>query len=153
MDHFDGEAAHFKSLAVLQQPVEIAAVGFHILRSEDRPENVLHVADMLADGDPGPGPSLDQRRAGQVVGMDMGFKDPFKRHAYGLGSGQQLADRIVVDRSRGDVEIEHRIDRDPATTPVPDQIADRIGRLVEEGADLRFDTHSTLPCLRGPPSL
>ena len=83
--------------------------------------------------------------------MDMGFKDPFKRHAYGLGSGQQLADRIVVDRSRGDVEIEHRIDRDPATrSGIPDQIADRIGRLVEEGADLRFDTHSTLPCLRGP---
>ena len=84
----------------------------------------------------------------------MGFKDPFKRHAYGLGSGQQLADRIVVDRSRGDVEIEHRIDRDPRRdSGVPDQIADRIGRLVEEGADLRFDTHSTLPAAFAAPFL
>ncbi len=74
---------------------------------------------MLADGDLRAGACLDQRRAGQMVGVDMGFEHPFDRDAFLLGRVEQLLDRTVVDRPAGDVEIEHRVDRHAAAA-IPD---------------------------------
>ena len=98
-------------------------------------------------------PSLDQRRAGQVVGMDMGFKDPFKRHASASAAASSLPTESSSTVPAATSKSSTGSIATPRRDPVPDQIADRIGRLVEEGADLRFDTHSTLLCFRGPPSL
>jgi hypothetical protein len=76
VQHLDGQLAEGKRLAVAEQPVEVAAVGLHVLRIEDRAEDALHVADVLADADARAGARLDEGRGGQVVGMGVGFQHP-----------------------------------------------------------------------------
>ena len=94
---------------------------------------------------------LDRRRAGEVIGMDMGFEHPFDGDAFVPGGLQQFLDGAVVDGPACGIEIQHRIDHDAALlSRVPDEVADRVGRLVEESAD--FGVHAALqPCLLGAP--
>ena len=76
VDHFGVEFADLEVLAVLEQMVEIAAVDLEISGIENRPEDALHVLDVLTDADLRPGLGLDVRRAGQVVGMGVRLKGP-----------------------------------------------------------------------------
>lgn len=49
--------------------IEIAAIGLEIVGVEDRPEDALHILNVLADGNLGAGLSLDVRRARQMIGV------------------------------------------------------------------------------------
>ena len=80
--------------------VEVAAVGCQIGGVEDRPEDPLHVLDVLADADLRAGLRLDVGRAGQVVGMGVGLQRPLDRHSQLLGRLQDRLDRAGVDRRR-----------------------------------------------------
>ena len=51
VDDLDRQPADLEPLAVLKQPVEIAAFGLDVRGAEDRAEDSLHFADMLADRD------------------------------------------------------------------------------------------------------
>ena len=74
------------------------------------PEDALHVLDVLADADLRAGLRLDVGRAGEVVGMGVGFEHPFDRVAGLLGGLQDRLDRARVDLARIVIVVEHRID-------------------------------------------
>jgi hypothetical protein len=63
MEHLGVELADLEALTVLEQMIEVAAVGFQIGGVEDRAENALHILDVLADADLGAGLGLDVGRA------------------------------------------------------------------------------------------
>ena len=110
VEHLRLELADVEALAVLEQVIEVAAVGLQIGGVEDRPENALHILDVLADADLGAGLGLDIGRARQVVGMSVGLERPFNRVACLLGQAQHRLDRARVDLARVVVVVEHRID-------------------------------------------
>jgi hypothetical protein len=66
IDHLHIEFADLEALAVPEEMVEITAVRLQIGGVEDRPEDALHVLDVLADTDPGAGSRLDEWRAREV---------------------------------------------------------------------------------------
>ena len=76
IEHLGLELDDLEVLAILEQMVKIAAVGLEIARVEHRPEDPLHVLDLLADADLCPGLGLYVGRAGEVVGMGMRLKRP-----------------------------------------------------------------------------
>ena len=59
----DDELADAERLAVREQAVKIAAVGPQVFGVEHRPEDSLHVLDVLTDADPRTGLGFDVRRA------------------------------------------------------------------------------------------
>ena len=64
MKDLDVEISKLEALAVGKEVVELAAVALHVGGVEHRAEDLLHVADMLADADLGAGLELDVGRAG-----------------------------------------------------------------------------------------
>ena len=76
VDHFGIQFADLETFAILEQMIEIAAVGLEISCVKDRSENSLHVLDVLADADIGPGLGLDVGRARQMVGVRVGLERP-----------------------------------------------------------------------------
>ena len=80
MQHLGFQIADPECLAVLEQMVELLAIGMEgFLRVEDRLEDLLHVADVLADGGAAADLRLEIRGGGQVVGMGVGLQDPVDR--------------------------------------------------------------------------
>jgi len=82
---------------------------------------------MLADGDPGTGALLDQRSTGQMIGVDMGFENPFDCDALIGCRAEQFVD--------GPSSTTHWRDRNPALDQsprhrrgfrIPDEIADTV---------------------------
>ena len=63
---------------------------------EDGAEDLLHLADVLADADLRAGLQLDVGRAGQVVGVGMGLQHPLDREALGLWPSARIASADVV---------------------------------------------------------
>ena len=92
MEHLGVELADLEALTVLEQMIEVAAVGFQISGVEDRAKNALHILDVLADTDPGAGLGLDIGRAGQVIGMGVGLERPGDAIALLLGEVQHRFD-------------------------------------------------------------
>ena len=138
VNHLDRETADRKAFAIGEQAVEIAAVGFQIRHVEDRPENALHVANMFANADLGARLGTDVRRTRQMIGMGMGFQHPIDDQAKRFRPRQNGIDRAVVDFAGLVIVIEDRVDdRAMPARRVPDEIADRIGRLIEESLDLQ----------------
>ena len=73
-----GHAADLVGVAILEQPVELAAVALELgALVEHLAEGVLHDGDVLADADLAAELALDVGRGRQVVGMDMGLDQPF----------------------------------------------------------------------------
>ena len=70
------EFADLKTLTVLEQPVELRAVGVHVLGIEDLFEDALHFLDVDSDGDAPTDLLLQVRRGGEVIGMGVRFKMP-----------------------------------------------------------------------------
>ena len=136
--HLRGQAADGETLAVLEQTVELAAVGRHLRGVEDRLEDLLHARDLGADGDPGARLLLQMGRRGQMVGMSMGLEDPDDPRAL---ARRRREDRVGKGRAGAagfGIEIEHRVDH--GSLPgrgIDDQMGSREGRLVKEGADDR----------------
>ena len=103
---------------------------------EDRPEDPLHVRDVLADADLRPGLGLDVGRTRQMVGMGMGLQRPLDRVARLLGRLEHRLDRARVDRAGVVVVVEDRIDdRRFLGRRIGHQVADGVGGLVEERPD------------------
>jgi hypothetical protein len=130
--------------------IEVAAVGFQIGGVEDRPENALHILNVLADADLGPGFRLHIGRAGQVVGMSVGLERPGDAIAFVLGEAQHRLDRAGIDFAGARIVVEHRIDeRRLFGGGIGNNVADRIGRLVKERVDNGFSgglsSHGVLP--------
>ena len=123
-------------LAVLEQAIEVAAVRPQVGGVEHRPENALHLLDVLADADPGAGLRLHVGRAGQVVGVGVGLERPFDRQPTFRRGGEDGLDRADIDLAGLGIVVEHRIDHGGAPgRRIGHQIAERIGRLVEESAN------------------
>ena len=81
--HGEGRhAADRVGVAVLEQPVELAAVALELgAFVEDLAEGLLHDGDVLADADLAAELALDIGRGRQVVGMDMRLDQPFELQA------------------------------------------------------------------------
>ena len=145
VDYLHLEIADSKPLAIGEKVVEVGPVGPEIVGVENRTENLLHVADVLADRDSRARFRPEERGCGQVVGMGVGFQHPVDRQPRFFGRGEDCLCRADVGGSRSEVEIEHRIDdRGAARRFVPDEVADRIGRFVEEGLNDGFGGHGML---------
>ena len=118
-----------EALAVGEQAVEVAAVGLQVVGVEDRPEDPLHVLDVLADADRRAGLRLDVGRAGQVVGMGVGLQHPDDIVALGLRGREDGVDRANVDRAGLGVVVEHGVDDGGLPRGgIPHQIGDGVGR-------------------------
>jgi hypothetical protein len=130
-------------VAILEQRVELRAVALELgAFVEDLAEGVLHHGDLVADADLAAELLLDVGRGRQVVGMDMGLDDPLELQAVGLDVGDDLVGVIIGDAAGGVVDVHDGIDDGAASEAgVLDDIADRVGGLVEEGLDLGFDVH------------
>ena len=136
VEDLDGEISKLEAFAAGKEMVELAAVAFQVGRVEHRAEDLLHVADVLANTDLGAGLELDIGRARQMIGMGVRLEHPLNGETVGgsggendvCGLGRGLAARMVV--------IEHRIDhRRSLRLGIGDEIAHGVGRLVEKGAD------------------
>ncbi len=97
---------------------------------------------MFADANLGAGLELYVGRARQMIGMGVRLQHPIDGQSlcgrggedHVGGFGRSLAARVVI--------IEHGIDDGaPLRIRVGDEIAHRVGGLVEKGADQRFLCH------------
>ena len=86
-----------EGLAVLEQVVELAAVGQEAaLQVVELLERRLHLADVLADGDAAAHALLQVARARQVVGVRMRLQDPLDLSGpLSCDVGQHLVGRAV----------------------------------------------------------
>lgn len=83
-----------EELSVLEEMVELAAVAFHVGRVEHGAEDLLHLADLLADPDTSAGLELDVSRARQMVGMVVGLEHPIDREPERLCLGKNGVGRL-----------------------------------------------------------
>ena len=138
-----------QAVAFAEQPVELRAVALEPgAFVEDLAEGFLHHGDAFADPDLATQPFLDIGRGRQVVGMDMGFKDPFQPQIAGADEVDHRIGRPCVRPPRGIVEIQHRIDhRTGLSLRFLNHIGQRVGRFVEKGGDDgRHGSRAPEPC-------
>lgn len=138
------EPADGEAVAVLEQDVELGTFARDVDRVEDRPEDLLHLLDALADRHPGAGLDLEIGRAGEVVGMNMGLEDEGNGEPLLLGLGEDGIGRGDVGLAGLVIIVEDRIDDRCLTRfGIADKIAHRVGGRVEEGVDdgFRHDRH------------
>ena len=133
--------ANPERIAFAEQAVELAAVALELRPLvEDLAERVLHHGDLLANADLAADTLLYIGRGGQVIGMDMGFKDPDRVKPLGPHMVDHPVGGTGIGPPRGIVEIQHGIDdgAGPAFR-VAHNIGDSVRRLVKDPVDLRFD--------------
>ena len=136
MHDFDVERANPKMLAVREQPVEVAAVGLQILHGEQRPKDPLNVADMLANRDLRARLGFDVRRPRKMIRMGVSLERPVDGPTFQTRRFENPLHRTNVDLARGVLVVENGINDGGALRfGVRDEIADRVGRFVEKGAD------------------
>ena len=103
--------ADLVGVAVLEQPVELAAVALELgAFVEHLAEGVLHDGDVLADADLAAELALDIGRGRQVVGMDMRLDQPFERQAAAPDEGDDRVGRGIGDAAGGIVDVHHAVD-------------------------------------------
>ena len=132
------DAAQPEGLAILEQMLELATIaGEAGLRVEQIAEGLLHLGDGRADRQPAAQLFQQVRRGRQVIGVDMGLQNPFDRQALRLYMRDQPVGGIGACAPRGRIEIQHRIDNGRlAGRRIGDDVADRVGRLVEEAVNV-----------------
>ena len=126
--------ANPERVAFAEQSVELAAVALELRPLvEDLAERVLHHGNIGADADLAADPFLDIGRRRQVIGMDMGFKDPDRVQPLGADMVDDPVGRPRVGAPRRIVEIENGIDdRTGAAGGIADDHRHGVRRLVEE---------------------
>ena len=83
---------------------------------------------------------LDVRRGRQVIGVGMGLDQPFDLEVMVANEADDLVGRLIADAARRVVDVHDAVDDGAGVGSwVLDDIADRVGRLVEERRDLGFD--------------
>ena len=113
------------------------SVGLQIVHPENGAEDLLHIPDPRADADRCAGFCLDERRGAQMVCMGVGFEHALDRHAFLFGGGEDCLGRAHVSLARSDIEVEHGVDhRALGRVRVPDKVADRVSRFVEESSNV-----------------
>ena len=139
-----------EALAVVERAGRTRAVAGDVLEVEDRAEAPLHVGDMLADPHLGPGARLQVGRRRKVVGVGVGLEHPVEGQPFRRGGRENPVRRRSGGLAGAVVEVEHRVDgRRLAAGAVPDQVADGVRRLVEEGLDREVVGHRVLRCSGG----
>ena len=139
--HGEGRhAADRVGIAVLEQPVELAAVALELgAFVEDLAEHLLHDRDVLADAELAAELALDVGRGRQMIGMGMGLDQPFDLETVLLDEADDLVGGLVADAPRRIVDVHDAVDDGAGVgVRVLDDVAHRVGRLVEEGGDLGF---------------
>ena len=78
-----------------------------------------------------------------MIGMHMSLDDPLQIEPALLDLGDHLVGMLVGDATCGVVDVHHRVDDGAGVgVRVLHDVADRVGRLVEERCDLWFDVHA-----------
>lgn len=143
------ESAHGKDLVIGKQMVKLAAVrGEPLFGVEYALEMALHVRDPGANADAPTKPGFQKGRGRQMVGMNVGLKDPFHRKAV-LAHEIHDAIRLNGIGTPGlGVKVQHRIDDCTcATRRLEKDIGNRRGLRIEECLNLRV--HEYPPRLTG----
>jgi hypothetical protein len=145
MHDLDVEITDPEDFSIAKQSVEIRSVYPEIVEREHRAEDLLHVADMLADPDHGVGLRLDEGCRRQMIGMRMRFQHHDNPPTVLAGCGDDALGGARIDLAARQVEIKHRVDHHCLDRDgVRDEITDRVGGLVEKGFDNRLDRHRYL---------
>ena len=141
MQDMGGHGADRIAVAVLEQAVELAAVALELgSLVEDLAEGFLNDRDVLADTEPAAEFALDVGRRREVVGMDVGLDQPFEPPAVAPDMVDDAVGAVVCDAARRVVDVHHRIDdRAGVGRGIAHDVADRVGRCVEERHDLGLD--------------
>lgn len=133
MEHLDLQFADPERFTVGEQIIEFGPGAGHVGRIEHAREDLLHFTDMGTDTDPSPGPGLDQRRRGQVIGMGVGFKHACDSPVAILRGSEDGFRRPGRNLARSRIEIEHRVnDRRFAGGGIANQIGHGEGRFVKK---------------------
>jgi hypothetical protein len=132
---FNGADA--EGLAVLEQMVELAAIGQEAaLQVVELLEGGLHHADVLADCNAPADPRLKVAGRRQVIGMRMGLQDPFDLQAVLGHARQHPVGAGGAGVARLEVVVEHRVDDGGLQGGrVPCKVGHGSGLGVEEGLD------------------
>jgi hypothetical protein len=132
--------------------VEFRAVAGNVGEVENRPEDLLHLPDVFADGDLRARFQLHIGCRGEMVGMRMRLEHPVDGDPLVGRSLQDGIHRPGRSLAGSVVEIEDRIDhRALGAGTVPDEIAHRVGGLVEERPDAERGVRGHLsPPVRTP---
>ena len=118
-------------VTLVQQSVELAAVGGHVVKIENFRERLLHVTNAASAGDFRPGPVAQIVGRGQVVGVGMGLQHPFDLTCRTLGSGQHFIDK------RGACHSADRI-VNPARVDDRGSLALEVGQQMRPGTGIRL---------------
>jgi hypothetical protein len=136
MQHLDRQRPDRELVAILEQAVEVRAVRFQIIHREHGAEDFLHVADMRADPDPCACMRLDEGCGRQMIGMSVRLQHHRDPPVLLAGEGDDPLGRARVGDAARHVEVEDWIDhRRSPCRGIADEVANRIGRLVEKRLD------------------
>ena len=150
VDRGAGHLADRVGVAIIEQPVELRPVALEFgAFVEHLAERVLHHGDVTPDPDPAAQLALDIGRGGQMVGVDMGFDQPFDRQALDADKGDDLLGVVIGDPPGGIVDVHHAVDdRAGVAGGVADDIADRVGGRIEKAGHFglygQIDGHGEL---------
>ncbi|MNZ52741.1 hypothetical protein D3C78_706000 [compost metagenome] len=138
MDRAGLDAADLEGLAVVEQVVELAAVGGEFgLDVEQLAEGVLYHCDVVADGQGAAELFLEVVAGAEVVGVHVGFEDPLYRQAMFAHVGNQLVGAVVRGTSGGGIVVQHRIDQGAlAAVRIAHHVAVGEGGRIEEGFNM-----------------
>src|SRR6516165_1497978 len=75
MHHLNLKRAYVEALTIVKHPVEIGAVGLHLLKGEDRSKDFLHLTDMFTDTDYCTCVCFYVRGGGEMIRVRMGLQD------------------------------------------------------------------------------
>ena len=131
------DAPEVEGIAVIEQPVELAAVGGEAIQVVNTLERVLYLRYPGADGRSATDLFLNIRCAAEMIGMDVRFEDPVDLEVLFTDEGNDRIGRVCTCAAGGRVEVENRVDdRRVARIRVTDDVGDGVGCLVEEGVYL-----------------
>ena len=138
--HLAAQLADMEAVALLEQGIKLRPVALKLAAFvEHLAEGVLHHGDLVANADLAAQMVLQIGRRRQVIGMDMGFQDPFGLQPGLAHIGADAVGRSGAGAARGVVEIQHRIDdRAGAALGVAHHVGHRVCRIVEEGFHVRY---------------
>ncbi|MOA12421.1 hypothetical protein D3C78_1324100 [compost metagenome] len=138
MDGTGLDAANPEGLAVVEQVVELTAIGGELgLDVEQLAEGVLDHRNAVADAELSAELFLEVVAGAHVVGVHVGFQDPLHAEVVLAHVGNQLVGAVVRGASGGGIVVQHRVDqRALAAVRIAHHVAVGEGRGIEEGFNM-----------------
>ncbi|MNP03773.1 hypothetical protein D3C76_956690 [compost metagenome] len=148
MPHAQRQVADPQFLAILQQAVELAAIGTEFLPPvEQSGEGTLHAGDSRSDGDTPAQLPLEVGGSRQMIGVGMGFQQPFDAQALLADMGDHRVGAGMADAPGGGIVVQHRIDDGAGVARrIAHHVAVGVCPRVEESLDL--SVHALPPACR-----